>query len=129
VHPLVGRVRQALGQPGPLEQAYLRLLAERFERLEACAAGQAWSEPRSARALARRFLRPREGSWHDGDENLVRGPLDGFTRGEGHPERALARGLLEVAAQLAAIEARPETLWFFLWELESLLPQESDGKG
>jgi len=34
---------------------------------------------------------------------------------------AAARGLLDAAAELARIAPRPETLWFYLWEMESLL--------
>lgn len=123
MHPLVARVREALGKPGGLEEAYLELLEQRLAVLEASLTGAAWSEPRGARALARRFLAPRIGSWHDGDENLVRERLDGWAQ-RGQTDFAhTARRLLAVADQLAAIEARPETLWFFLWELESLLPR------
>jgi hypothetical protein len=34
---------------------------------------------------------------------------------------AAARGLVDAAAELARIAPRPETLWFYLWEMESLL--------
>lgn len=128
MHPLVARVRAAVGTEGPLERDYLQLLERRLEALAACQAGGPWREPRGARALARRFLAPRVGSWHDGDENLVREQLDGWTRGQTDLAHT-ARRLLAVADQLAAIEARPETLWFFLWELESLLRQNPARKG
>jgi hypothetical protein len=73
------------------------------------------------RALARRFLAPLEAVWHDGDENLVRGYLDRWmTPGEDAPAAA-ARALLEAAVALPAIGARPEALWFYLWEMESML--------
>jgi hypothetical protein len=72
-------------------------------------------------ALARRFLRPLVGTWDDGDENLVRGYLDRWVAAGADPVRAAARGLAEAAAALAAIESRPATLWFLLWELESVL--------
>jgi len=32
-----------------------------------------------------------------------------------------ARGLVDAADALARIAPRPETLWFYLWEMESLL--------
>jgi hypothetical protein len=128
VHSLVARVREAVGTPGPLEEAYLELLGQRLAGLEACLTGAPWREPRGARVLARRFLALRVGSWHDGDENLVREQLDGWTRGRTDWSHT-ARRLLAVADQLAAIEARPETVWFFLWELESLLRQNPAREG
>jgi hypothetical protein len=73
------------------------------------------------RARWRRFLRPLEGSWHDGDENLVRGFLDRWVRPGRDPRVAAARGLVEAADALARMAPRPETLWFYLWEMESLL--------
>ncbi len=76
---------------------------------------------RAERALARRFLKPFVGTWDDGDENLVRGTLDRWVRTGEDSARALARGLTDAARGLAEIEARPATLWFFLWEMESIL--------
>ncbi|HET7746989.1 MAG TPA: hypothetical protein VFM29_06785 [Vicinamibacteria bacterium] len=76
-------------------------------------------DPRS-RALSRRFLGPREGTWHDGDENLVRGWLDRWRR-PGEPLAVRAGVLVEAADALAAMHARPEALWFYLWALEGAL--------
>ena len=81
------------------------------------------------RALARRFLAGHEGAWDDGDENLVRGYLDRWLREADDPLVAAARGLTEAAGALAAMRARPETLWFFLWELESVLSAVADNPG
>ena len=72
------------------------------------------------RILARGFLRPLEATWHDGDENLVRGYLDRWT-GAGEQAPAAARALLEAAQALPAMGARAEALWFYLWEMESML--------
>lgn len=125
VHPLVTRVRRALGREASAHGAYLSLLARRLGALHAVAGGRAapagaLGRGRADRALARRFLRPREASWDDGDENLVRGWLDRWERaGEG--AAGAARALMEAADALGAIESRPEVLWFFLWELESML--------
>jgi hypothetical protein len=74
---------------------------------------------REERALALRALARREASWHDGDENLVRGYLDRWGRDPGPRERA--GGLLEAAAALVAIDPPASALWFFLWEMESVL--------
>jgi hypothetical protein len=81
------------------------------------------------RAVARRFLAGHEGAWDDGDENLVRGYLDRWLREADDPLVAAARGLTEAAGALAAMRARPETLWFFLWELESVLSAVADNPG
>lgn len=126
-HPLVAAVAAALPEPRPPEAArYLALLARRLRWLRARADGH----PRAAarlvastedRLLARRFLRRFEELWDDGDENLVRGYLDRFRSGGGDPGRAAARSLLEAAHELAGILTRPGTLFFFLWELESML--------
>lgn len=40
-----------------------------------------------------------------------------------------ARGLVEAAGALARIAPRPETLWFYLWEMESLLSGLATGPG
>jgi hypothetical protein len=120
-------VKDALGprqQPGA--DAYLALLADRLEALRTLVQG---ADPDAAaarftakdRALARAFLRPREATWHDGDENLVRGHLDTWVRGAADPRRAAAAGLLSAADALSAMRPRPETLWCFLWHLESQL--------
>lgn len=124
-HPLVASVRRALRRPSPAAESYLALLQRRLGSLARLA--QEGRDPAadlglrsSDRALARRFLRSRHGSWTDGDENLVRGWLDRWEpAGTGLADRA--RAILEAADALAAIEARPQTLWFFLWELESML--------
>jgi hypothetical protein len=120
-------VRGALGpRQQPRADAYLALLATRLEALGTLARGGA---PDAAtlgftpkdRARARAFLKPREASWHDGDENLVRGYLDTWVRSTGDPRRAAASGLLAAADALSLMRPRPETLWCFLWHLESQL--------
>jgi hypothetical protein len=112
--------RSALARP------YLELLHRRFTALASIAEG-APPGPLDLglgardRALARRVLRPLEARWHDGDENLVRGFLDRWTApGTGAGETA--RRLIGAARELSAMGARPEAWWFFLWEMESVLP-------
>jgi hypothetical protein len=120
-------VRAAL--PRPVDRAgegYLRLLDRRFATLAHIAAGGAvrgtTGMTREDRTRARKFMAPREGVWHDGDENLVRGYLDRWERGTGRASAALrSRALLEGASALVAMGAPPGTLWFFLWEMESVL--------
>ena len=99
------------------------LLGRRLLALEAIALGKAHTMRESAadRALARRFLGPLEGTWHDGDENLVRGFLDRWQGPGVDGGVARARGLLRAASDLAGIGPPPATLWFFLWEMESVL--------
>ncbi len=131
-HPLVDTLASALPDPRPAEAArYLVLLGRRLRWIEARAAGN----PRAAarliptpdeRALARRFLRHFEAVWDDGDENLVRGHLDRFTRPGQDPGRQAALSVLAAANELARIIARPGTLFFFLWELESMLTSPGD---
>lgn len=104
----------------------MELLQRRFAALEAAALGErvdpaALGLGRRERALARRVLRRLEARWHDGDENLVRGTLDRWTAGGAAPAAETARRLLQAAAELARIDARPPAWWFFLWEMESLL--------
>ena len=122
-HPLVERLRLSLGPAASGNEPLLEALGGRLAALQALAAGRRpdWSGERQARAVTRRFLRRREGRWHDGDENLVRGLLDRWQGPGEDAARATAAALLETAARLARAEARPETLWFFLWELQSLL--------
>ena len=117
-------VRAALPRSGAGSEAYLGLLGRRLAALEE------WSRaPRSAPLhrrpgdlrVSRRFLEPREGTWDDGDENLVRGSLDRWQRSDADPARAAAAALAQTARSLAGLHARPETLWFFLWEMESML--------
>lgn len=117
-----GRIRGA----GP----FIDLLARRLLALEAVAAGRARAvrERATDRARARRFLAPLEGTWDDGDENLVRGFLDRWQR-PGEEGVARARGLLHAAGELAGIGPRPATLWFFLWEMESILRGLAPGPG
>ena len=86
-------------------------------------------ESSAERARARRFLAPLEGSWNDGDENLVRGFLDGWQGAGDDGGVARARGLLRAAGELADMGPRPETLWFFLWEMESVLRDFAPGPG
>jgi hypothetical protein len=102
------------------------LLARRFAALESRARGgtvttRALGLAKDDRGLARRALRRLEARWHDGDENLVRGLLDRWLRPGETPADVAARRLLDAAAELARIEARPEAWWFFLWEMESVL--------
>ena len=101
----------------------LDLLERRLAALGEIARGRRCALPGGAaeRARWRRFLRSLEGSWHDGDENLVRGFLDRWVRPGQDPRAAAARGLVEAADALARVSPRPETLWFYLWEMESLL--------
>jgi hypothetical protein len=131
-HPLVRAVSAALPRPRPADAAaYLRLLDRRLRWLEARAEGQPRAGLRLAataaeRAMARRLLRRLEGGWDDGDENLVRGHLDGAGPDSGDPGRDAARGLVAAAAELAGIRARPGTLFFYLWALESMLTSPGD---
>jgi hypothetical protein len=110
---------------GPL----LDLLARRLAALAEVARGRPCPLPGGAaeRARWRRFLRPLEGTWHDGDENLVRGFLDRWGLPGQDPGVSAARGLVDAAEALARIEPRPETLWFYLWEMESLLSGRATG--
>jgi hypothetical protein len=128
-------VRRALrGDRTDVTRDYLALLDDRLAALGdladqgRLASGDLRLAP-ADRALARRFLAAREGGWDDGDENLVRGFLDRWIRQAEDPLTAAARGLTEAAAALASMRARPETLWFFLWELESVLSTLADNPG
>jgi hypothetical protein len=124
-HPLTSAVRRAIDGPlSATESKYLDLLGRRFEALASVARGDdpaKLAETRVSRALARRFLGPRMGSWDDGDEEIVRGHVDRWLRGGEDHARAVVTGLLAAAQELAGIEARAETLWFFLWEMETVL--------
>ena len=110
----------------PRTGEYLALLDRRLSALAERALGKPVSPEALGtrvrdRALARRFLAPLQAEWHDGDENLVRGYLDRWTTpGEDAPAAA-ARALLEAAEALVAMGARTEALWFYLWEMESML--------
>jgi hypothetical protein len=126
-HALVAAVRRSLEQPAPLADRYLARLDRVLACLEQVAAGQP-GEPLSSAigaeegdTLARRFLKPLEGSWDDGDENLVRGYLDRWVREGEDAGAATARSLLAAADALAGSGARAPTLWFYLWEMESVL--------
>src|SRR5687768_8554270 len=131
-HPLIAVIRRQLGEDlGDRSRAYLALLDDRLAALAALGQGRALVAgdlrlSPADRALARRFLAAHEGAWDDGDENLVRGFLDRWLREGDDPFAATARGLSEAASSLARMEARPETLWFFLWELESVLSGIAD---
>lgn len=111
---------------------YVALLDRRFAALSAAARGEpatrmAVGLGRRERALARRVLRTLEARWHDGDENLVRGTLDAWlARGEATPVEA-ARRILAAGEELLRIHARAEAWWFYLWEMESLLPLVAAG--
>jgi hypothetical protein len=119
----VAKVRQALPRPRAAA-GFLRLLERRLLGLEAVAAGadakRFLGGPRDE-ARARRFLASRRDAWDDGDETLVRAHVDGWTRPGEDTSRAAVRRLAAAARTLAALEVRPETLWFFLWEMESIL--------
>ena len=65
-------------------------------------------------------------TWDDGDENLVRGYLDRWLRPGEDAEAGAAASLLSAAAAVAALEARPGTLFFLLWEMESMLTSPGD---
>jgi hypothetical protein len=119
-------VRRALPRARDRDaESYLRLLDRRFAslaRVVAAGATHASAGVTGAeRGVARRFLSRREGDWQDGDENLVRGYLDRWQRGDDRAAAEPARALLECASALAAIGAPPGALWFFLWEMESIL--------
>lgn len=121
-HPLIARVREALGPRLADDEAYVVLLARRLARLEELAYGsadEAWHETPAEGALGRHFVQQREACWSDGDENLIREWLDPWLPASVALDlRATARHLLAAAGRLAEIDARAETLWFFLWELE-----------
>lgn len=70
--------------------------------------------------LRQRVLRAIEGDWDDGDENLVRGFLDRWSR-PGEPPGEDARVLLSAVEAIAASQPRPQTVRFLLWALESAL--------
>ena len=135
-HPFTGALRRMLGAAARAEQArdYLALLDDRLEALAALAAGGALAQgdlrtSPADRAVARRFLASHEGAWDDGDENLVRGYLDRWVRPDDDPLAVTARGLSAAANALAGLRARPETVWFFLWEMESVLAAIADNPG
>jgi hypothetical protein len=119
----VAKVRRALPRPRAAA-GFLGLLERQLRGLEAVAAGadakRLVGAPRDL-ARARRFLARRRDAWDDGDEALVRAYLDGWTRPGEDTSRAMVRRLADAARALAALEVRPETLWFFLWEMESIL--------
>jgi hypothetical protein len=110
--------------PSAVQKRYLELLELRLRALESLATGRRASLALTAsnRVLSRRFLEPFEDTWDDGDENLVRGFLDRWLPSAAPPIAYRAARLLEAASQLARMDLRPGTLWFFLWEMESMLP-------
>jgi len=59
----------------------------------------------------------------------VRGYLDRWAKAGEDGLEATARALHEAAAALGALRARPQTLWFFLWEMESVLAALADNPG
>ena len=59
----------------------------------------------------------------------MRGYLDRWTRPGDDPRVDAARGLVRAADELARIAPRPETLWFYLWEMESRLAALAPGTG
>jgi hypothetical protein len=134
-HPLTVALRRMLGdERAEVARAYLALLDDRLAALAALAAGDPLIEgdlrtSPADRAVARRFLASHEGAWDDGDENLVRGYVDRWIGKDDDPLAAAARGLTEAALALAGMRAAPETLWFFLWEMESVLSAVADNPG
>lgn len=124
-HPLTRAVVRALGTRAAAHRAFADLLDRRLDALARLAAGEAVTPKElgtgaAERRSARRFLRPREASWHDGDENRVRAHLDRWHASGEHPRQDAARALLAAAEDVAG-GARPETLWFLLWAMESAL--------
>lgn len=104
-------------------------LTTRLAQLHAMAAGgtvaaAALEGPRTALRL---LLEPLVGQWHDGDENLVRGLLEGWAGAEADRPAALAARLLEAGDALLRMGARPEAWWFYVWEMESLLALVAGG--
>ena len=125
-------MRRALpGVLSPLQARYLDLLDLRLAGLADLARGKRAELALEApnRALSRRFLAPYRESWDDGDENLVRGFLDRWLPRGADPVRARAHALIEAASALAGLRLRPGTLWFFLWEMESMLPDLAPASG
>jgi hypothetical protein len=131
-HAFTAAVAGLVPGPRPPETAlFLRLLDRRLSALAEVAVGKPVAPARlgadrGSRALARRFLRRYEGSWDDGDENLVRGHLDRWSRPGEDSRGAAARSLLAAAEELSRIKARWETLAFLLWEMESMLTLPGD---
>ena len=118
-------MRQALPAAlSPVQERYLDLLGLRLVALADLVAGRRASLALGSanRALSRRFLEPFRESWDDGDENLVRGFLDRWIPRDVDAARFRAQALLDAASELAGLSLRPATLWFFLWEMESMLP-------
>jgi uncharacterized membrane-anchored protein len=123
---LTHAVERISPRPGsPQTRRFLARLDRRLRALEALASGDARAvsplRELSPSAAARRFLARFEGSWDDGDETLVRGYLDRWVRPGQDPALAAARGLSEAALALSRVQTRPATLWFFLWEMESVM--------
>jgi hypothetical protein len=121
-HPLVAAVETAIAPAlRGLGEPFLPVLERRLAGLTAFRGdpGPLVQSSRERRA-ARRFLASVEGTWDDGDENLVRGFLDRWTPRAQNGRRDAANGLLEAASALARIHARPQTLWFLLWEMQSI---------
>jgi CheY-like chemotaxis protein len=104
---------------------YVALVAARLRSLAAVADGRAPARDLAPtpveRELARRVLAAIEGAWDDGDENLVRGWLDGPRAPGAGTDDDGARSLLAAAQALVRIAPRPATMRFFLWEMESIL--------
>jgi hypothetical protein len=103
----------------PGDERGLRYVELLDGRLRALQSGRLPRSTPGERRLARSVLRSREGSWHDGDENLVRGLIGDWGAGEDDAERA--RRLYGAAGQLASMRPRAETVWFMLWTMESVL--------
>jgi len=117
-------VRQALPRPTSRESAtYLELLSRRLAGLRAVAGGRRadWMLSGRERGLARRFVERFAGCWDDGDETLVRGFIDRWLPPGEKAGTAAAAALLEAADALARHHVRAATLWFFLWEMESVV--------
>ena len=125
VHALTSTVRGLAG--GDLE--FADLLERRLVALERLARGEvddAVLEDLAGSNLSRSFLAEREASWNDGDENLVRGELDRWAEDDADPSRDIAGRLIAAANHVGSIRARPETVWFLLWEMEGMLADLRD---
>ena len=120
MHQLTSTVRALAGS----DAEFADLLERRLVALERVTRGEGDDEIVDALGgaeLSRPFLAAREGCWDDGDENLVRGELDRWGGDDLDPAADIATRLLAAAGHIGSIRARPETVWFLLWEMEGML--------
>lgn len=120
-HALVATVEAAIAPPlQRVGERFLPVLERRLAGLAGWTGDRATlTQSKAEHRAARCFLASVEGSWDDGDEALVRGLLDRWSRSDAD-RGAEAEGVLEAAGTLARLQTRPETLWFFLWEMQSI---------